>query len=36
MTFSVQAMSRADYDKWLADAKAGSRTPPPSVSPAAR
>ena len=22
MTFSVQAMSRADYDKWLADAKA--------------
>lgn len=32
MTFSVQAMSRADYDKWLADAKAG-RTPPPSVQP---
>jgi cytochrome c oxidase subunit II len=32
MTFSVQAMSRADYDKWLADAKAGN-TPPPSVQP---
>jgi cytochrome c oxidase subunit II len=30
MTFSVEAMSRADFDKWLADAKAG-RTPRPSV-----
>ena len=32
MTFSVQAMSRANYDQWLEDAKAG-RTPPPSVEP---
>jgi cytochrome c oxidase subunit 2 len=32
MTFSVQAVSRADYDSWLADAKAG-RTPKPSVQP---
>jgi cytochrome c oxidase subunit 2 len=32
MTFSVQAMTRADYDRWLDDAKAG-RTPPPSVQP---
>ena len=32
MTFSVQAMSRANYDQWLADGKAG-RTPPPSVEP---
>jgi cytochrome c oxidase subunit 2 len=31
MTFSVQALSRADYDQWLADAKAG-RTPPPQSS----
>jgi cytochrome c oxidase subunit II len=30
MTFSVQAVSRADYDKWLSDAKAG-RTPQPSA-----
>jgi plastocyanin len=32
MTFSVQAMSRANFDQWLADGKAG-RTPPPSVEP---
>jgi cytochrome c oxidase subunit 2 len=32
MTFSVQAMSRAGYDQWLADARAG-RTPQPSVQP---
>jgi plastocyanin len=32
MTFSVQAVSRADYESWLADAKAG-RTPKPSVQP---
>jgi len=30
MTFTVQAMARADFDRWLADAKAG-RTPRPSV-----
>ena len=30
MTFSVQAVSPADYEKWLGDAKAG-RTPQPSV-----
>jgi cytochrome c oxidase subunit 2 len=29
MTFSVQAMPRAEFDKWLADARAG-RTPRPS------
>lgn len=29
MTFSVEAVSRADYESWLADAKAG-RTPAPS------
>jgi cytochrome c oxidase subunit II len=33
MTFSVQAMSPADYDQWLAGAKAG-KTPPPSGTPA--
>ena len=32
MTFSVQAMSRANFEQWLADGKAG-RTPPPSVEP---
>jgi cytochrome c oxidase subunit 2 len=32
MTFSVQAMSRADFENWLADAKAG-RTPRPTVEP---
>jgi cytochrome c oxidase subunit 2 len=32
MTFSVQAMPRAQFDQWLADGKAG-RTPPPSVEP---
>lgn len=31
MTFSVQAVPRAEYDTWLADAKAG-RTPRPSAS----
>jgi cytochrome c oxidase subunit II len=30
MTFSVQAVSRDDYEKWLTDAKAG-RTPQPSA-----
>jgi cytochrome c oxidase subunit 2 len=32
MTFSVQAMTRADYEKWLDDAKTG-RPPKPSVEP---
>jgi cytochrome c oxidase subunit 2 len=32
MTFSVLAMKPADYQKWLADAKAGN-TPAPSASP---
>ena len=32
MTFSVQAMPRAQYDQWLADAMAG-RTPAPSEEP---
>lgn len=32
MTFSVQAMPRAEYDQWLEDAKSG-RTPRPSVQP---
>ncbi|HET6819100.1 MAG TPA: cytochrome c oxidase subunit II [Candidatus Limnocylindria bacterium] len=32
MTFSVQGVSRADYETWLADAKAG-RTPQPSAQP---
>ncbi|HEX5579471.1 MAG TPA: cytochrome c oxidase subunit II [Candidatus Limnocylindria bacterium] len=32
MTFSVQAMPRAQYDQWLADAKAGN-TPAPSQQP---
>jgi cytochrome c oxidase subunit II len=32
MTFVVQAMPRAEFDRWLADAKAG-RTPRPSVQP---
>ena len=32
MNFSVQAMKRADFDRWLEDARAG-RTPPPSVQP---
>ena len=31
MTFSVQAMSRADFDKWIATYKAG-ETPQPSVA----
>jgi cytochrome c oxidase subunit 2 len=31
MTFSVQAVSRAEYETWLEDAKAG-RTPQPSAS----
>jgi plastocyanin len=31
MTFTVQAVARAEYDTWLADAKAG-RTPRPSAS----
>jgi cytochrome c oxidase subunit 2 len=31
MTFSVQAVSRAEYDQWLADTKAG-HTPPPQAS----
>ena len=30
MTFSVQAVTRAEFEKWLADAKAG-RTPQPSA-----
>jgi cytochrome c oxidase subunit 2 len=34
MTFSVQAVPRADFDQWLADAKAG-HTPKPSVQPGA-
>ena len=33
MTFSVQAMSPADYETWLANAKAG-KTPAPSSTPA--
>jgi cytochrome c oxidase subunit 2 len=32
MTFSVKAMTPADFATWLADAKAG-KTPPPSGSP---
>jgi cytochrome c oxidase subunit II len=32
MTFSVQAMTRDDFNKWLEDARAG-RTPKPSVKP---
>ena len=32
MIFAVQAMPRAEFDKWLADAKAGA-TPRPSVQP---
>jgi cytochrome c oxidase subunit 2 len=32
MTFSVQAVSRADFEKWLSDQKAGN-TPRPSVQP---
>ena len=32
MTFSVQAMTRADYDAWYAAARAG-ETPAPSVNP---
>jgi cytochrome c oxidase subunit 2 len=32
MTFSVQAMPPAQFDQWLADAKAG-KTPQPSVQP---
>jgi cytochrome c oxidase subunit 2 len=32
MTFSVDARTRADYDHWLADARAGG-TPKPSVQP---
>jgi cytochrome c oxidase subunit 2 len=35
MTFSVQAMNRADFESWLADAKAG-RTPRPSVQEGAQ
>ena len=35
MTFSVEAVSRADYEKWLADAKSG-RTPQPSAQPGAQ
>lgn len=34
MTFTVQAMAPADYQKWLADAKAGKAPPPPSGSAA--
>lgn len=34
MTFTVEAMERADYDAWLASAKAG-ETPAPSVAPGA-
>jgi len=30
MTFTIQAMTAADYQKWLADAKAG--TPPPTAT----
>ncbi|HEX9635462.1 MAG TPA: cytochrome c oxidase subunit II [Candidatus Limnocylindria bacterium] len=32
MTFSVQAMTRADYDAWLAAAPHGPPSPPPSAS----
>jgi cytochrome c oxidase subunit 2 len=32
MTFSVQAVTRDDFNKWLEDARAG-RTPKPSVQP---
>jgi cytochrome c oxidase subunit 2 len=32
MTFSVQAMTRDDFNKWLEDARAG-RSPKPSVQP---
>jgi cytochrome c oxidase subunit 2 len=32
MTFSVQAVTRDDFNKWLEDARAG-RTPKPSVKP---
>jgi len=32
MTFSVQAMTRSDFESWLSDTKAG-RTPRPSVQP---
>ena len=32
MTFSIQAMTPADYEQWLADAKAG-KTPVPSGTP---
>jgi cytochrome c oxidase subunit 2 len=34
MNFSVQAMTRPDYDQWLEDARADG-TPPPSVEPGA-
>ena len=32
MTFTIQAMAPADYQKWLADVKAG-KTPPPTGTP---
>jgi len=35
MTFSVEAMTRADYDAWLAAAPRGGSPPPPSVAPGA-
>src|SRR4029079_18423570 len=31
MTFSVQAMSRADFDKWFEAIRSGESPPPPSV-----
>jgi cytochrome c oxidase subunit II len=31
MTFSVEAMSRADFDAWIQAARAGETAPPPSV-----
>jgi cytochrome c oxidase subunit 2 len=34
MTFSVEAMTRADYDAWLAAAPHGGSPPPPPPSPA--
>jgi cytochrome c oxidase subunit 2 len=35
MTFSVEAMTRADFDAWLAAAPHGGSPPPPSVAPGA-
>jgi cytochrome c oxidase subunit 2 len=32
MTFSVQAMSRADFDAWVAAQRSGETPPPPSVA----